>query len=95
MLANQARAALSAPSLTLATAKPAMAALGLTLRKTEYAEYRVNFRHGEEATAAYESTLADAIDTGLAMLQHRNRIAGQLELFGHAPREAATLAATL
>lgn len=42
--------------------------LGMALRKTEFDEFRINFRYGAEATAAYESDLAAAIDTGLAML---------------------------
>lgn len=95
MLTNQALAALHAPRLTMAIARPAMAALGLSIRKTDENEFRVNFTHGAEATAAYESDLQAAIDTGLAMLAHRNRIAGQLELFGHAPRAAVVLAAEL
>lgn len=68
--------------VTLATARAAFARLGMNLRKTEYDEYRVNFRHGEEATAAYESSLPDAIGTGLAMLAHKARLGRELRAMG-------------
>lgn len=76
-------ARLTAPRpITLTDARAAFARLGVTLRKTEYGEFRVNFRHGEEATAAYESDLADAIDTGLAMLAHKARLDRELRAMG-------------
>lgn len=76
-------ARLSSPrALTLADARAAFARLGVTLRRTEEGEYRVNFRHAEEATAAYESDLPDAIDTGLAMLAHKARLASDLRALG-------------
>ena len=36
---------------------------GYTLRKTEYEEYRVNIKGGEEATANYTDCLDDAVST--------------------------------
>lgn len=44
---------------------------GITIRKTEYGEYRVNFTNGKEATAAYETDLKAAYGTGLAMAKER------------------------
>jgi hypothetical protein len=44
--------------------KAELQALGLVIRKTEYGEYRVNFKGGHEATAYYTTDLADALDTG-------------------------------
>lgn len=75
--------------LTLADARASLARLGVTLRKTEFGEYRVNFRHGAEVTAVYESDLASAIDSGLAMQAHRARLAAQLEAMG-CPAAVAT-----
>lgn len=52
--------------------------LGMSLRATGYgSEFRINFRYGPEATAAYEDSLSDAIDTGLAMLAHKTRMEAQ------------------
>lgn len=44
--------------------------IGMTLRH-DAGEWRVNFRGGEEATAAYCLDLADAAGTGRAMATHR------------------------
>lgn len=68
--------------VTLSAARAAFARLGVTLHKTEYGDFRVNFRHGEEATAAYESSLPDAIGTGLAMLAHKARLGRELRAMG-------------
>ena len=84
--------------ITAATARLAFQRLGMTLRKTEYGEFRINFRHGEEATAAYESDLPAAIDTGLAMLAHKARLARELRAIGcparMAERDALTAVAS-
>ncbi len=65
-----------------ADARRHLSALGISLRKTDFSEFRVNFRHGGESSAAYESTLADAVDTGLAMLRHRAKMAAELRTMG-------------
>jgi len=52
---------------TFKDAQRIIADLGLTLKKTEYDEYRVNFKGGREATAYYTNDLQDAIDTAAAM----------------------------
>lgn len=44
---------------------------GVVLRKQD-GEYRVNYRGGLEATAAYTNDLADALATGLAMARAGN-----------------------
>lgn len=76
-------ASLTGPGpVTLSAARAAFARLGVTLRKTEFGEFRVNFRHGEEATAAYESDLPAAIGTGLAMLAHKARLGHELRAMG-------------
>lgn len=78
-----ARARLASPApITLQAARLAFARLGMALRVTEFGEFRVNFQRGEEATAAYESDLPAAIDTGLEMLAHRARLARELRAFG-------------
>jgi hypothetical protein len=40
---------------------------GMTLTRTEYDEFKVNFRGGREATAYYTSDLDDAFATGIDM----------------------------
>jgi hypothetical protein len=44
--------------------------LGVTIRRQETGEYRVNFVGGREATAYYSEDLDDADGTGQAMAQH-------------------------
>ena len=39
-------------------------------QKNSYGEYVVNWRGGKEATAGYEATIDDAIDTGIASYVH-------------------------
>lgn len=53
--------------LTVATVRADLADVGITIRKNTFGEYRVNFRDGAEATAAYTDDLEDAHGTGLAM----------------------------
>lgn len=55
--------------LTMKVVGAALRAIGVTMRKTEYGEYRVNFRGGTEATACYTDDLRDALDTGIAMVR--------------------------
>lgn len=50
-----------------ADAKATLRELGLVLKKTDYGEWRVNFKGGPEKTAYYTSDLADAVGTGRAM----------------------------
>ena len=48
----------------LKAAKPELRALGVTVTyKPEFAEYRVNFTGGREATAYYTTCAQDALDT--------------------------------
>jgi hypothetical protein len=49
--------------------KEQLARHDIILTRTPYGEFRVNFRGGQEATAAYESDLQAAYDTGLRMIQ--------------------------
>lgn len=53
--------------MTIKEAKAALRPLGVVLTKTEWDEYRVNFRNGREATAYYTNDLEDAVGTGVAM----------------------------
>lgn len=47
--------------------------LGITLRHTEFEEYRVNLRGGAEDSAYYATDLRDARDTGRVMAQQAER----------------------
>lgn len=53
--------------LSLASVKGQLRAIGMTVNKSRYGEYRVNFSGGTEATAYYTTTLDDALATGIAM----------------------------
>ena len=55
--------------LTLAMVRAELRAVGVAITKTEWDEYRVNFRGGNEATAYYTPSLMDAHETGLAMMR--------------------------
>lgn len=57
--------------LTRDNARAYLNSLGLTLRH-DHDEWRVNFKGGMEATAAYCMDLRDAVDTGRAMAEHRD-----------------------
>jgi len=47
--------------------------LGITLTHlSNTGEYRVNYKHGREATAYYTDDLQDAALTGFALSQHNN-----------------------
>lgn len=47
----------------------AIRALGLSVRRTEHGEYRVNFKSGTEGTAYYTTDAEDALGTARAMLK--------------------------
>jgi len=55
--------------MTLKEARAILTPLGISIRKTEYEEYRVNFSGGKEATASYETDVDSAVATGKAMAQ--------------------------
>lgn len=79
--AARARLQTAAP-INASDARLAFARLGMDLRLTADGEFRVNYRHGAEATAAYESDLPSAIDTGLAMLRCKARLSAELRTMG-------------
>jgi hypothetical protein len=54
--------------LTQKTVRAALSRVGISFRKTDCGEYRVNFRNGREETAYYTDDLSDALNTGIAML---------------------------
>lgn len=62
-------AATVSPKLTLAIVRAELRAIGVVITKTEWDEYRVNFRGGNEATAYYTNDIEDARDTGLDMMR--------------------------
>lgn len=53
--------------LTLKAAQQLAREAGCTLKANQFDEYRVNLRHGSEATAYYTSDLNDAVNTARAM----------------------------
>jgi hypothetical protein len=53
--------------MTIQQAKQELSKLGISLVKTEYGEFRVNFKGGSEATAYYTDDLGDAIETAKSM----------------------------
>jgi hypothetical protein len=55
--------------LTLAWVKPELGAIGMTCRKTDGDDYRVNFRGFPEDSAYYTPDLDDAYNT--AVMMHR------------------------
>jgi hypothetical protein len=57
-------------ALTLAMVRAELRAVGVSISKTDWDEYRVNFRGGNEVTAYYTPSLKDAHETGLAMMRH-------------------------
>jgi hypothetical protein len=56
-------------ALTLTKVRAELRAIGVVITRTEWDEYRVNFRGGNEATAYYTNDLEDARDTGLDMMR--------------------------
>lgn len=53
--------------MTLAQAKAELKSQGMTISKTAFDEYRVNFCGGGETTAYYTSDIEDAVNTGRDM----------------------------
>ena len=47
--------------------KSELKSIGISFRKSDAGDYRVNYRNGVEATAYYTDSLQDALDTGRAM----------------------------
>jgi hypothetical protein len=62
--------------LTMAWVKPELAAIGVSIRKDESGDYRVNFRGFPEDTAYYCPDLDDAYDTAVAMYRRQNGLDG-------------------
>jgi hypothetical protein len=58
-------------TLKLKDVRKTLAAIGMEIEKTEYDEYRVNFRNGKEASAYYATDLEDALGTGTLMERRR------------------------
>lgn len=58
--------------MTIKEAIAKMQANGMVIR-CEDGEYRVNFKHGFEATAYYTNDLEDAVATGVDMAQRRDK----------------------
>ena len=50
-------------------AKRFLSSIGISIIKTDYGEYRVNFKRGNEATAYYTDDLQDAVGTGKQMIK--------------------------
>lgn len=56
----------------LQAAKVQLKAIGMTINKNRYDEYRVNFAQGgTEGTAYYTNDLIDAVQTGIIMQANR------------------------
>lgn len=67
--------------MTREQARAILTPLGIVLRRTEYGEWRVNFKGSPvkghpEAAAAYETDLDAAVATGRAMAAARARYKG-------------------
>lgn len=57
--------------MTLAEARFILKPYEIVISKTKYgSEYKVNWRGGKEETAGYETTIEDAVDTGIASYNH-------------------------
>lgn len=53
--------------MTIKEAKNIVKALGYSLNKTQFGEYRVNKKGGKEVTAYYTTDLNDAVGTSKAL----------------------------
>lgn len=95
MLQNRALAALIAPRLSFNSARYALSSLGIALAKTDFGEYRVNFKRAPESTAAYESDLPSAVDTARAMLAYRAKHETDLRNMGYRMIAARAIASAL
>lgn len=58
---------------TIKQAREVLRPLGISISKTDFNEFRVNFSGGKEATAYYASDIPDAIDTGKDMARRRDK----------------------
>lgn len=56
-------------NMTLKEAQKTASALGMSIRKTAYGDYRVNVKNAAEKYATYEATIDDAVDTMLAIVK--------------------------
>jgi hypothetical protein len=73
-------------AMTLQQAKSIARHLGLTLRKVRSADYRVNFRDGNETTAYYTDNLEDAVNTAVEMARKRaSVVTKECPNCGHSP----------
>jgi hypothetical protein len=61
-------------ALTLGAVRDELRAVGMSIVKTEWDDFRVNYRGGPERTAYYTGDLTDARDTGLAMMRQHMAI---------------------
>jgi hypothetical protein len=57
--------------MTIQHVRNKLRALGLSFRKTEAGDFRVNLSEGTEATAYYTDCLVDALQTGVAMRERQ------------------------
>jgi len=55
--------------MTFTEAKKQIRDLNMTIRRTDYDDYRVNFPNGPESFAYYTNDLADAVQTAARMRQ--------------------------
>lgn len=55
--------------MTLKEAKGLLRIIDITINRTKYAEYRINFIDGSEETAYYTENIQDAIDTAWTMFR--------------------------
>jgi hypothetical protein len=60
-------------SLTVKEAIKTLSGHGLVI-KSNYGEFRVNFKGGREETAYYTNDLMDAVHTGLSMARQRDKL---------------------
>lgn len=57
--------------MTLAEARFILKSYDMVIKpKNEHGEYEVNWRGGRGETASYETTIEDAVDTGIAAYKH-------------------------
>lgn len=60
--------------MSLKEATSRLCGSGMTIRRTDCGEYRVNFRGGAEATAYYSDDIDDAYATALLMRQRQQLV---------------------
>ena len=54
-------------TLTLSHVRTQLRTIGIVIRRTDYGEFRVNYRRGNEPTAYYTNDIEDAFGTGKLM----------------------------